>query len=118
MLLNIADQYYFVNDANDWAYAGELYQRLILRLSFLQKFTSKSALAEIYDALEYGHGLTIDALSELQMVYNTAVKRRDQLRAGKDMFGNGDMWVPRLVSILRVFTLLESCQLLQYGTFY
>jgi hypothetical protein len=83
MLLNNADQYYFVNSVDDWAYAAELYSRLISRLAFVQNMTDESMVCSTYQQLEFGDGITINAVDELHSVYTTAILRKEQMRSGK-----------------------------------
>lgn len=95
MILNEADQFFFLNTPESRPKAAALYTRLLSRLSFVPKL-GDTAQAKAYDRLEKEQKLTVAALSQLESVFSQARTRQARILAGQDIFGRDPSWVPRL----------------------
>ncbi|KAH6637046.1 hypothetical protein F5144DRAFT_611678 [Chaetomium tenue] len=98
MLLNEADNLFFVNTPDSRSKAATLYTRLVQRLSFVPKLAQQPdcSLSTAYSHMESNLKLTVAALPQLKSVLSQASSRRLRILAGQDMFGHDPSWVPRL----------------------
>ncbi|KAF3921110.1 hypothetical protein AA313_de0209698 [Arthrobotrys entomopaga] len=103
MLLNIADDAYFLGPGEGYQTANSLYTRLTRRLHFVPKLLEnlqtqpEPPLLTAYQTMEYSQKLTLNAVVQLKQIYERAQTSLHQLRATQqqDMFGKTEDWSPR-----------------------
>lgn len=121
MILDKADALYFTNDViNKYRQAKVLYSRLIRRLEFvptlLESTRTDEPLVKAYQNMEYSYGLTVDALSQLKRISETAKLRLSKMLLGQDLFCHSENWVPRLSMTFyesRVKSMLENFRVIE-----
>ncbi|KAL3468737.1 hypothetical protein BJX99DRAFT_265867 [Aspergillus californicus] len=98
MLLNKANQQFFINTTDSRKTASGMYETLMSRLAFLDiiKNHESSTLFKAYDNIENTLQITLSGLTQLDSIYSEAKSRFNRLLIGHDMFGHVVEWVPRL----------------------
>lgn len=99
MLLKRADSHFLQSSTKSLSVASEIYERLVRRLSFVRELVASGNTETVlhkslmdFETLS----LCLEPTSQLLGILEEAQARLARLQLGQDMFGQNEIWAPRL----------------------